>query len=407
MRREGIKPLRVERWEGARPGSPAELPARFLPPLTQIRLLADAFADWQSSYGRPDPGRCPFVTPSPAISTHLHSPTYLAFGLYRAWAVTGEPAYKAAADRYLVFYLACLCPPPAEGQRLDVPSYPFQYGMGLAGYAAFRRHNPEEALLDAKADAVFQWLLQFRWDEGSYFRNGYGSPRHGVVDTANSDDICHMGRGLVGYHAVTGRPDVLAEAEGLAGYYLTDVEPGTYRGCWSPALGTWVVAPTVVDGIEHFTGKRSCEMGWGFSNFGVIDYLTGLARVTGRADLKAAIREKCAAAAKWPFDQCQFEDGACGMHARDDRWLGMTAAAFLGYLKVRDAGFLTAAETAEYGPKARRAADWLLDYVTPEAIRAGGYFRVTGQSEPRPPENLAWQLGWTLEALTRVGEVAG
>ena len=37
--------------------------------------------------------------------------------------------------------------------------------------------------------------------------------------------------------------------------------------------------------------------------------------------------------------------------------------------------------------------------------REGGYFQVTGQSEPFPPENLAWQLGWTLEALCRSGEI--
>src|SRR5262249_27852238 len=153
---------------------------------------------------------------------------------------------------------------------------PFQYGMGLAGYAAFKQRNPEEALLDAKADAVFQWLLGFRWDEGSYFRNGYRSPPPAVMRTPHSADLSHMGRGLAGYHEVSGRADVVAEAEGLAGYYLTDVVPGTYRGCWSPEMGTWVIAPTVADGIEHFTGRRSCDMGWGFSNTGVIEYLVGL-----------------------------------------------------------------------------------------------------------------------------------
>lgn len=406
MRKEGIKPLRVERVEAPGGASPQSLPTRELPPITQIRLLADRFVDWQTPYGRPDPERCGFVTPSPAISTHLHSPTYLAFGLYQAYQVTGETRYKAAADRYLTFYLVCLCPPPAEGQRLDWPSYPFQYGMGLAGYGAFRRHNPKEELLVGAAHAVFQWLLHFRWPEGSYFRNSYGSERHGVVDCANSDDNLHMGRGLVAYYRVSGRPEVLAEAEGLAGYYLTNVEPGTYQGCWSPDLGTWVIGPTAVDGIEHFTGFHSCDMGWGFSNTGVIDYLTELYRVTERADLKAAIREKCAIAARWPFDRCQFEDGACGMHARDDRWLGMTGGAILSYLRARDAGFLSPEDAAFYGTKARLAADWLLDHVTPQSIDSGGYFKVTGQSEPRPPENLAWQLGWTLEALTRVEELS-
>ena len=83
----------------------------------------------------------------------------------------------------------------------------------------------------------------------------------------------------------------------------------------------------------------------------------------------------------------------------------MTAGAILSYLRARDAGFLSAADAAAYGRKARLAADWLLDHVTPQSIDAGGYFPVTGQSEPRPPENLAWQLGWTLEALTRLHEI--
>jgi hypothetical protein len=407
MRKEGIKALRVERVERVEPARAvaSPLPARDLPPLTQVRLLADRFAGWQTPYGRPDPKRCPFVTDSPAISPHLHSPTYLEFGLYRAYELTGDPLYKAAADRYFTFYFAAMCPPPEGGQRLDVPAYPFQYGMALGGYGPFRRHNPDEALLDAKADALFQWLLHWRWDEGSYFRNSYGSERHGVIDCANSDDNLHMGRGLVEYYRVRGRPEALAAAEGLAGYYLTEVEPGTYRGCWSSGLGTWVVAPTVIDSFEHFRGRRSCDMGWGFSNTGVIDYLTDLAGVTENAELQAAIREKCRTAMKWPFDRCQWEDGAVGMRGRDDRWLGMTAGAILSFLRARDAGFLSPEEAREYRPKVLLAADWLLDHVTPAAVEAGGYFRVTGESEPRPPENLAWMLGWTLEALTRLHEL--
>jgi hypothetical protein len=30
---------------------------------------------------------------------------------------------------------------------------------------------------------------------------------------------------------------------------------------------------------------------------------------------------------KWQFDACQFDDGACGLSGRDDRWLGMTGGA--------------------------------------------------------------------------------
>lgn len=405
MRREGIKPFRVERWESGADALAREFPTRAPLPLPQIQLLANAMVDWQTTYGRPDPARCPFVTPSPAISTHLHSPTFLAFALYRAFELTGEAAYKAAADRYVTFYLACLRHPPTDGMRLDIPSYPFQYGMGLAGFGAFRDQNPSEALLDGKADAIFQWLLQFRWEEGSYFRNGYGSERHGVIDSGYSDDNLHMGRGLVAYFRQSGRPEVLAEAEGLASYYLTEVEPGTFQGCWSSSLGTWVVSPMALDGFEHFRGQRSCDMGWGFSNTGIIDFLTQLAAVTTRPALKSAIAERCALAMQWAFDACQFEDGACGMRGRDDKWLGMTAGAILSFLRTRDAGYLSPELEAEYRLKAKRAAEWLLNHITPQTAREGGYFQETGQSEPRPPENLAWMLGWTLEALTRLHEL--
>jgi hypothetical protein len=394
-----------------------------------IRLIADRFVEWQTPYGRPDPVRCPFVTQGYLVlSTHFHSPSFMALGLYRAFEATGDPSYRAAADRYVAFYFACLRNPPDKPDAyashwirfmeekygpdphraawaVNILTWPFMYGMALAAYRHFKDHHPDEVAMDSKAAALFDWLRHYRWDEGSYFRNGYGSPAHGVLDAGNSDDNCHIGRGLIGYYAVSCRPEVLAEAEGLADYYLTECVPGTYQGCWSSALGSWVVAPTVVDGIEHFRGLKSCEMAWSFSSVGAIDYLTQLAAATADESLRSRIAEKCAASMKWQFDACQFDDGAVGMHGRDDRWLGTTAGAILSFLRVRDAGFLSEADLAAYRLQALAARTWLLAHLTPEAVESGGYFRVTGQSEPRPPENLAWLLGWTLEALTRMEEI--
>src|SRR5262245_61108698 len=208
-------------------------------PLTQIRMIADKFVEWQTPYGRPDPVRCPFVTQGKCISTKFHSPTFMAIGLYRAFEDTGEAAYKAAADRYITFYLSCMRAPATGGQRGVYPSYPYQNGMALAGFEKFRRHNPDEDSMDGKAAALYEWLVLWKWPEGSYFRNSYGSERHGVADSANSDDNCHMGRGLIGYYNVSGRKDVLYDAEGLARYYLTEAKVGSYDGCWSSDLGTW------------------------------------------------------------------------------------------------------------------------------------------------------------------------
>ncbi len=374
-------------------------------PLTQIRMIADKFVQWQTPYGRPDPDSCPFVTQGRCISTRFHSPTFMAIGLYRAFEATGDATYKQAADRYITFYLSCMRDPPTGGQRQDYPSYPYQYGMALAGYEAFRKHNPAEDSMDGKAAAIYEWLTRWKWEEGSYYRNGYGSERLGLADCANSDDNCHMGRGLIGYFNVSGRRDALYDAEGLARYYTTEMKTGTYDGCWSSDLGTWVVAPTMVDSFEHFRAQRSCEMGWGFTSVGAIEFLCKLSSVSDNANLKSQIADRCARSMRWQFDKCQFEDGACGMRGRDDKWMGMTAGAVLSFLRVRDAGFLSDALTAQYRRTALAAKDWIFSTLSPETVQTGGYFKVTGDSEPRPPENQAWMLGWTLDALAQIGEL--
>ena len=82
------------------------------------------------------------------------------------------------------------------GVALSLPAGGYALLESLRGLAARLSLDPQVTVFlhpTAKADAVFEWLLGFRWNEGSYFRCGYGSPRHGVVDTANSDDILHMG----------------------------------------------------------------------------------------------------------------------------------------------------------------------------------------------------------------------
>jgi hypothetical protein len=83
----------------------------------------------------------------------------------------------------------------------------------------------------------------------------------------------------------------------------------------------------------------------------------------------------------------------------------MTAGAILSYLRTRDAGFLPEATALKYRRSALAAKDWILSHLTPEMVQTGGYLKVTGDSEPRPPENQAWMLGWTLDALGRMGEI--
>jgi hypothetical protein len=47
----------------------------------------------------------------------------------------------------------------------------------------------------------------------------------------------------------------------------------------------------------------------------------------------------------------------------------------------------------------------MLAHLTEEVLTTGGYHQVTGRSEPRPPENQAWMLGWTLELLPRLADL--
>ena len=107
---------------------------------------------------------------------------------------------------------------------------------------------------------------------------------------------------------------------------------------------------------------------------------------------------------KWQFDACQFDDGACGMSGRDDKWWGMAAGAVLSFLRTRDAGFLSAEDVASYRPKALAAKDWLLAQANEETLKSGGYLRVTGKSR-RKLDNQAVLFAWCLDALLRVDEV--
>ena len=361
-----------------------------LPAAHPARWLADKFVEWQNPYGRLDSGRCPVADGGVRVISH----SFIGISLYRAYAATGIRAYKSAADRYVLFYMGWIREPPHVHSA--------HYGLALAAYRHFRRHNPKDQIFDARAASLFEYAQEFRWNEGSYFRNGYSDG--GMPDAGNSNDNCEMGRGLIAYHSLTKDPKVLASAEGLASYFTTEVKPGTYQGCWSSELGTWVVAPTANDRFEHFDDTPASRTGWGFSSVDTIEYLVELAAATKNEKLKSDIARLCAISMKWQFDACQFDDGACGMGGRDDKWWGMTAGAVLSFLRTRDAGFLSTDDIDTYRPKARAAKDWLLERATDETLNSGGYLRVTGKSHPKL-DNQAWLFAWCLDALLRVDEV--
>ena len=381
--------------QDAPPGAaePAKRDRGEIPALPQIRLLADLIVDWQMDIGRLDPR----LTSCANWSAKRNSYPRLVIALNQAYRATGVEAYRDAADRMAVFYLSCLCN--------TANWHPPHFGIGMVMVRELKQNHPRAADFDHKAAALFEWMSGFQWNEGSYYRNGYSGGQ--MADAANSCDNAEAGNGLMAYYSVTKSPDVLAAAEQLARYFLTEVEPGTYQGVWSSKLGTWVVAPTSQDRIEHFRNVKSCEIGWGYTSIIAIGYLAQLAKATENADIRASVARTCATSMKWQFDACQFDDGACGMSGRDDKWGGMTAGAILSYLRTRDAGYLSEADIARYRPKARAAADWLVKSISAENLQSqsAGYFPVHGKSLPSPPDNVAWMLGYTLQALLRIREI--
>ena len=108
---------------------------------------------------------------------------------------------------------------------------------------------------------------------------------------------------------------------------------------------------------------------------------------------------------RWQFDDCQFDDGSLGMCGRDDKWMGMTAAAVQTFLWNRAAGFLSDEEIQKYRPKALAAAQWMLDHLDDDCLARAGYYRVTGQSQPEPICHGYWGITWTFEPLIRFDEI--
>ena len=398
------------------------------------RMIGDNFVQWQGPSGRPDEAKCPFVTPGRFSSTQCHSPLFLGTALYRLYEKTNHEPYKDAADRYMIFMM-CFPRSPVEpdndrrrdvlyeewwekgiAERLDprilnnTLSRSAHHGWGLRAYAQFRDANPEEDCFEACAEAFYDWLKFFETDLGHGYNIGYPPTRcsdPNVTDGAFTDDLLQVGHGLVDYCRLSRRPEVLADALRLADYYLRPHEKGMARGAFIESLGTWCIGPWPVEiAAEHLPVIRVDEHGWGFSATGAVRYLTKLHALLPDDHARlSCMKARCCASVRWQLIDCQFDDGAVGMTAQDDKWMGMTAGAILAYLALRDAGWIDPSLSKELAPRAKKAARWLIEKVDEQMIADGGYISVTGRTKPYPPENLAWLQAWTIEALLRHAEV--
>lgn len=374
-------------------------------PLDNAIFLGDKFVDWQAPYGGPDPAKCPYRTPVAFDAYHMHGCGPMTRSLYRLFEATGNDKYKTAADRYALFLINALHDPPTpfantieiNGVRRTSLSSSWMYGKALAPcYEEFRKHNPQEDFLERKALTLYRWLQQHRRDD-SYFGVGYPSPA-GAPDMQNSCDLGEVGYGLMGYYDISQRPEVLQDAVGLARWFLADYVAGSGAGIWHPQLGVWLVSPWKGDG-EHTTGQPINEFGWGWSAYIDSEFLLRLRTKIDDEKMKADIAAKSVQALRWCLDACQFDDGAHGMLERDDKWVGMTAAAVLLYETVVRYDALSASDRAELHRRIEKSWRWLVGHTSPDTFPEDGYIRVTGKTKKSPLENLTWMMAWTCEAL--------
>jgi len=210
-----------------------------------------------------------------------------------------------------------------------------------------------------------------------------------------------VGRGLASYYQLTGRPEVLADLQGLAQYFLRPHRENSAEGCFSEQMGSWVVCPWAIEiEAEHVIGsQRLDQMCWGFSNREAIDFLTRLYQWVEDEPTKQLIRRRVVSGMKWAFDSCQFDDGAVGMTGRDDAFTGMAGAAVMNYVDCLQAGLLSDEEASRYGEKARQAQQWILSWPADQIISKAGYEKRSGTVSLHPPENLAWMLAWTAQEV--------
>jgi hypothetical protein len=373
--------------------------------LERAVFFGDKFVDWQAPYGGPDPEKCPYRTPGKFDAFHMHGCGPMARALYRLYGVAKDEKYKVAADRYALFLINALHDPPTpfantieiEGVRRTSLSSSWMYGKALAPcYEEFCKHNPKEDFLERKALTLYRWLQVHRRDD-SYFGVGYPAPNQ-APDCQNSCDLGEVGYGLMGYYEISKRPEVLQDAIGLARFFLTDYARGATNGIWHPGLGVWLISLWPADG-EHTTGQPINQFGWGWSAYLCSDFLLRLRTKIDDEAMRADIAKKCVSALRWQLDACQFDDGAHGMLERDDKWVGMTAAAVLLYEAVVRHDAISAGDKAALHPRIEKSWRWLLDHAQPETFPEDGYIRVTGKTAKRPLENLTWMMAWTCEAL--------
>ncbi len=423
--------------EGGEPCDPERLTGRAKNRKKQLmEAICDHFATTHTTYGRPDPTKTPFASKKPGAdlvaSPNLHSPPYMALALYGAAKKLDRKDYIASADLYTLYLMSVIRDPiggkwdfysqmhdeawiQKAGKSVRAQTEYLLCRSAHHGWVlytlceGFMKQHPKETSFLSRAAAAYDHLQEFRTDQPYYFRIGYAPT--GVdqgMDGAFPSDLSEVGLGLMCYYELSKRKEVLQDALGLAGYYLREHKPGMAEGCFSEEFGNWVICPWPLEiQAEHGLGMlRYDRMCWGFGTREISLFLMKLYQAIDDASVKKTIQSRVTMAMKRIFDTCQHDFGGVGIFRKDNAFTGMAAAAIMNYLDCRSLGFLTEAEMNDYGAKAKKAWDWIVSWSCEDILGKGGCLEVNGGAEGmKPPENAAWMLAWTVEAMLRSDEL--
>ena len=372
--------------------------------IERMRLICDAFVDWQTEEGGVSKERCPYFADAYQPLFRYMEVPFMGRTLYLFYDLTKETRYKLAADQYMRFYVDLIC------DLIPAERIAYKFGMALEAASLYAKYNPlEAAATSTYVRLLLKWLRQLK-DEtlGSYFRCGYLPGVEGIegaTDVGFSDDLCHVGRGLTRAYELLKESEILEDLKHLTGYFLTDQKDGTQDGIWSPALGTWAIGPWPDNNFEHMQDTYANRAGWVFSAYGDVEFLMDACVYYADEALTVEIVGRAKSSIRWIFEHCFFEDGAVGMTGKDDKWLGLTAASILGVLNLYRHGVLSEPEIAWFRPYLQKSWAFLLAH-TGDALPEAGYIKVTGNTNPIPGDNVAWLLAWTVECLAQEEAVA-
>jgi hypothetical protein len=322
--------------------------------------------------------------------------------LYRFAKRTKRDDYTRTADA-LVSYLP----------RVMQPSHPtWAIGNGLELIGVRNALNPKAidpsvAAADAKrlVDYARARAVKVTTLEGNvsfrHFPCGYGIAEYKCKDAGWTNDLSMFGSGLVHAYELTKDQSILDDAVGFAEYFIQPWRPnalgadGFWRcGTWHEKLGTWVIGPSHFSGFES-TDAHADEAGWVFSTNTCIDFLSRLHR--HHPDDRYV--DRCVNAAQWTFRECQFDDGAVGMCARDDKWLGFTGAAIT---QVANVAKMLKPEDDRL-PEVRKGASSAMRYLTTRSAatkiedHAVDWVKRTTSTDPLVNVAMLWGMalmGW-------------